>query len=398
MVQNASPRGWAIPTPKRSLMYALGATLLVLIGSSVLYFTRFQRAQPTVEAPRSAPSATINALGRIEPAGEVVRVSAPATSGTGSRIQELRVREGDRVEAGQIIAVLDSRDRLAASLREAETQVEMARSRLAQVKAGAKPDEIEARQAAVSNVAAELNGAVQEQQAKIERLRAALQNAEVEYQRHESLYQEGAISASTLDSRRLALQTAEQQLNEAEASLTRTQQTLTASMQEAEATVNQVAEIRPTDVAAAEVEVEGAIATVERVRAELALAYIRAPRAGRILRVHAKAGETVGENGIADFGAIGPMYVTAEIYESDISKIKVGQLAKISSPGNTFTGQLNGVVDSIGFQVAKRDVLDTDPTAATDARVIEVKIRLEPAASQQVSRLTHAQVNVEIAP
>jgi HlyD family secretion protein len=46
--------------------------------------------------------------------------------------------------------------------------------------------------------------------------------------------------------------------------------------------------------------------------------------------------------------------------------------------------------------VAKKDVLDSDPTAATDARVIEAKIRLDAASSQQVANLTNLQVNVEI--
>ncbi|MGG6270800.1 ABC exporter membrane fusion protein [Leptolyngbya sp. AN03gr2] len=374
---------------------AIGLTSVALMGGGVLYFTRFQRSQPPAETPRSSIT-TINALGRIEPDGEVIRVSAPAMSGTGSRIKELFVSEGDRVQAGQVIAILDSRDRLAASLREAETQVSIAQARLAQVRSGARQGEISARQAAVNRAEAELKGAVQTQQATIKRLNAALQNAEVEYRRHVALYQQGAISASLLDSRRLAQQTAQQQLNEAKATFEQTQRTLAASTEEAKATVTQVAEIRPTDIVAAQAEVNGAIATLQRVRTELDLAYIRAPKAGRILRVHARTGETVGTNGIAEFGQTEQMYITAEVYESDIRKIKAGQSATITSPGNTFEGQLNGIVDRIGVQVAKRDVLDTDPTAATDARVIEVKIRLDPTASQGVSGLTNAQVNVAI--
>lgn len=40
--------------------------------------------------------------------GEVIRLAA---SSQGSRVVELRVKQGDRVQVGQIIAVLDSRDR-----------------------------------------------------------------------------------------------------------------------------------------------------------------------------------------------------------------------------------------------------------------------------------------------
>ncbi|MCU0551782.1 MAG: ABC exporter membrane fusion protein [Leptolyngbya sp. Prado105] len=396
MVQN--PSSWQFKIPNLRWTIAIGICSLVLVGGGVLYFTRFQRSQLPSESPRTIVTSTINALGRIEPDGEVIRVSAPAISGTGSRIKELWVSEGDFVQAGQVIAVLDSRDRLQATLREAETQVAIAQARLAQVRSGARQGEIAARQAAVSRAEAERIGAVQTQQAAIARLKAALDNAEVEYRRHKTLYQQGAISASSLDSRRLSQQTAQQQLNEAKATLEQTQQTLSASTEEARATVDQVAEIRPTDVVAAQAEVEGAIATFQRVKTELDLAYIRASKAGRILRVQTRVGETVGSNGIVELGQTNQMMVTAEVYESDIGKINVGQSATITSPGNTFEGRLKGVVDRIGFQVAKRDVLDTDPTAATDARVIEVKIRLDATASQRVRGLTNAQVNVEIKP
>jgi HlyD family secretion protein len=53
-------------------------------------------------------------------------------------------------------------------------------------------------------------------------------------------------------------------------------------------------------------------------------------------------------------------------------------------------------VDHIGLQIGKKDVLDTDPAADTDARVVEVKIRLDPEASQVVAGLTYLQVNVKI--
>lgn len=41
-------------------------------------------------------------------------------------------------------------------------------------------------------------------------------------------------------------------------------------------------------------------------------------------------------------------------------------------------------------------MLDTDPVADVDARVVEVKIRLHPEDSQKVANLTNLQVNVVI--
>lgn len=78
---------------------------------------------------------------------------------------ELRVKQGDRVQVGQIIAVLDSRDRLEAAVRKAWEQVRVAQSRVAQVKAGAKTGDIDAQAATVNRLEAELNNAQVEYQA-----------------------------------------------------------------------------------------------------------------------------------------------------------------------------------------------------------------------------------------
>jgi HlyD family secretion protein len=93
-----------------------------------------------------------------------------------------------------------------------------------------------------------------------------------------------------------------------------------------------------------------------------------------------------------EIGNTQQMYVVAEIYETDIGKIKVGQKAIIQS--EVFEGEITGKVDQIGLRIAKNDVLGTDPAAKTDARIIEVKIKLDN--SQKVSGLTNLQVRVKI--
>lgn len=383
--------------PRLRWAIAIGVSSIVLMGGSLFYFRGFPIVSPAPETtPRPLPASMVNALGRIEPENEAIQVAAPATLGGASRVSELLVKEGDRVQAGQVIAILDAQNRQQAALQEAQKQVAIAQARLAQVKAGARQGEIAARKATVSSLEAELNGEIATQQATITRLDATLQNAQVDYNRHQMLYQEGAISASLLDSRRLALQTAKAELNAAKANLKRTQTSLQAKINEANATVQQVAEVRPTDIATAQAEIAGAIATVNRLQADLDLSYIRAPKPGRILKIHTHAGEIVGDLGIVELGQTAQMMAVAEVYESDISKIRLGQIVKITSPSNTFVGKLSGRVDRIGLRVAKRDVLDADPTAATDARVIEVYIRLDAAASQIVSGLTNLQVNVAI--
>jgi len=88
------------------------------------------------------------------------------------------------------------------------------------------------------------------------------------------------------------------------------------------------------------------------------------------------------------------MYAVAEVYETDIGLTKVGQHATVRSPA--LVPELTGTVERIGMKVRKLDVLDSDPVARTDARVVEVRIKLDDSARS--ARLSNLQVDVAIEP
>jgi HlyD family secretion protein len=121
---------------------------------------------------------------------------------------------------------------------------------------------------------------------------------------------------------------------------------------------------------------------------------VRAPIAGRVLAIDAREGERLGANGLVEMGDTSRMYAVAEIYETDIGAVREGQRARVTSPA--LDGMLTGTVEAIGHRIGKLDVLGTDPVARTDARVVEVRIRLQGRAG--VERLTNLQVEVEIEP
>jgi HlyD family secretion protein len=87
------------------------------------------------------------------------------------------------------------------------------------------------------------------------------------------------------------------------------------------------------------------------------------------------------------------MFAIAEVYETDIGRVRLGQRATVTSPA--FHGPLGGTVDRIGMKIGKADEINVDPIAATDARVIEVDVRLDD--SPAVASLTNLQVEVAIA-
>ncbi|MBD6618466.1 biotin/lipoyl-binding protein [Komarekiella sp. 'clone 1'] len=416
----------------RSHIWLVIIASLALGGASVYTVLQFQaKANQKQQAPVAVQPVvkTVTALGRLEPNEEVIKLSAPS-SNEGSRVEKLLVKEGDRVKAGQVIAIMDSRDRLQASLGEAQKQVQVAKSRLNQVRAGAKQGEIGAREATIKRLEVELEGNTKTQQATINRLEAELQgqkqqleatvarvaaerqNAQADVQRYETLYKNGAISSQEVDSRRLNAETSsqqliesqatkartiatlEQQLNEAKANRNQTLASLQQQINEAKATLNQTAEIRPTDIANAQAEVESAQATVEKIKAQLAQAYIHAPKTGQILKINARAGETVGEEGIVDLGQTDQMYAVAEVYQSDINKVRQGQSVRISS--DSLPNELQGRVDWIGMQVERQNLINSDPSSNIDARVVEVHVQLNKLSSQKASQFTNLQVKAVI--
>lgn len=516
---------------------ALGST--GILGYNIYVATKPE--PPPAPAPTAPPIVAVTALGRLEPQGEVIQLSAGASSAQAtSRVVELRIVEGDKVKAGQIVAVLDNRDRLQAALEKAKQQVKVAQADLAKVQAGAKAGEIAAQRADIARLQAQLQGEIntqqatiarlqaqlegetkaqqakldrlqaqligekkaqqakldrldaqligekKAQQAKIARLKAQLQgerktqeatiarlqaplrNAQSEFERYQQLYSQGAIEASRFDSKRLDLETATERLKEAQSTLiqtvatteeqineaiatrnqtidtvqqqinetiatrnqtidtlqeqikeaiatrnqtistlqeqikeaaatrTKTVDTLRQQINSAQETLNKIAEIRPVDVQAANAEIANAQSAVKQAQTDLELAYVRAPVAGQILKIHTRPGETIGTNGITEVGQTHQMFVVAEVYESDIGKVRIGQPATITSETNAFAGELKGTVSQIGLQIGKKDILATDPAADVDSRVVEVKIRLDADANRIVAGLTNSKVVAKI--
>lgn len=389
------------PRLKLTGRWRIGLALAAAIALGAVAVNRLQQGENQATAPTPVPSSTpvvttaVTALGRLEPRGEVIQLSAPSSAAQ-VRVDKVHVKEGERVKAGKVVAILDNRDRLQAALEQATGEVQVAQANLANVKAGAKTGEIEAQKATIARLEAELQGQKETLQATIARAEAERRNAQTDYERYETLYKSGAISAQEVERRRLSALTTTEQVNESQATLNERVATLERQIDEAKATLNKIAEVRPTDVQVATAEVKRAIAGVKQAQADLALTYVRAPISGEIIEIHTQPGETISSDGIAELGRTDHMIVVAEVLEDDIGKVRLGQRATITSENSAFAGELQGTVTEVGRQIAKQDILDTDPAADVDARVVEVKIGLAPEDSQRVSGLTYAKVVVKI--
>jgi HlyD family secretion protein len=216
----------------------------------------------------------------------------------------------------------------------------------------AEMDTLQARTARVVRIQAQITA----QQASIVRLEAEARNARAQFDRFLGLSKQGIVSASEGDY-------------------------WTTQVDVADARVQQ-----------ARAELASGRADLRSAQAERDMSVVRAPIRGQVLKIHARPGEKIGPDGIAELATTDAMYAVAEVYETDITRVKVGQRARVRSPA--LARDLEGTVERVGLKVGKLDALGTDPAAKTDARVVEVEIRLDDSAA--VSGLTNLEVEVLI--
>lgn len=391
-MKNLTMDGKQLPSRK-----FLGVSAAILLGGigTYLVWRSYSSALPVQRVENTAPKIqTVTALGFLEPQGKVIKLSAPASSGGTNRVEKLLVKQGDTVRAGQVIAVLDNYDRLQVALQEAEQQVKVGQSNLAVVKAGAKQGEVNAQQSEIVRLEAQRQGDLEAQIATIDRIQAELQNAQTETQRHETLYQQGAISASLRDSKALTLKTAQRNLQEAQAILNRIQTTRSPELNSAKATLDRIAEVRPVDIEAAQAQIDRSVVAVQQARAQLDLASVRSPQNGVVLEIYTRPGELVSTNGIVELGRTSQMIALLEVYETDIGKVKMDQSVKLFADSRPEA--LTGKVSEIGSKVKRQNVVNSDTSGNIDARVVEVRVQLDNDSIQKVVGLTNLQVTGEI--
>ena len=327
-----------IPANKKLIGLVMAA---IAATSAIAYYGISQSGLLTQPSPQPVTTALsaikVTALGRLEPEAEIISLAAPLAL-DGDRLEQLLVTEGDIVKTGQVVAILDSRDRLSDELQQAREQVKNAIAKLNQVKAGAKTGEIQAQQSTITQLEAELKGGNETQNAAIARWESEVRNAKAEYNRFVQLYEQGAIASSNLDSKRLVAETASAQLQEAIATRNRNFSSLQAQISQAKATLNRIAEVRPVDVQAAQTEIQSTVSSVKSAQTALNRAYIRSPIAGQILKIHTRPGEKLSDDGIVEMGKTDQMLAVAEVYQTDIDKVKVGQQATITS--QAFNGEI----------------------------------------------------------
>ncbi len=311
----------------------------------------------------------------------------------GGRILDIRVREGDTVAAGDVIAVLDDEqvrareDQAKATLLQAEARARAAGDQVAVLHAQLRQAQLHTEQSKVDAA-----GRVSQAEADLANAEAQLAQQQASYQfalydkdAYTKLAQSGAVSerqakqaASTADQLEAAVVAARRRVDAEKGALTTAKANLTnPDIREAETTT-----VRK-QLAQQETEVASAMAQTAQARAQLAEAQanrtdltVRAPFAGTIVTRSAEPGEIVGNGApIVTLVDLSRVYLRGFVPEGRIGAVKVGQPARVyidSSP--------NEGIDASVSRIDPQATFTPENTYFRDDRVkqvVGVKLQLK---------------------
>ncbi|MEO0351465.1 MAG: efflux RND transporter periplasmic adaptor subunit [Cyanobacteria bacterium P01_A01_bin.15] len=377
--------------PFRKTSFWIGIALLLLAGGASLLALRSVRRsrQAALEEAAQPPPERVDvaALGRIEPKSEVIDVAAAETG----VLARLLVDEGAQVQTGEVLAELDMY-----AVRKAERDYAASQLGEAQQTLAAESGLGAARIAEATTKAGQIDQpqiqAIEAQAAEIRSLEARLSLANIDLARFENLLSQGAITQQEFD--RQQTEANELLSDIANAKATKTQLELARDTALANAAAQVSMAEADLQLASVESGVEAAQQNLALADARLGRTVVTAPATGQILDIYVRPGEAVSSNRLLSMGNTDEMYVVAEVYETDVGLVEVGQQATITSRNGAFEGTLSGTVETIGLQIFKNDVLDDDPAANADARIVEVRIAVDQ--DEAVAMLTNLQVDVLI--
>ncbi|HYX41931.1 MAG TPA: efflux RND transporter periplasmic adaptor subunit, partial [Pyrinomonadaceae bacterium] len=256
------------------------------------------------KAEKQTIATQVNALGTIFPHDQAL-----VAAKIGAQIKQMPLLKNKLVHAGDVIAVLESRD-LQAQRNEAVAALNEARASARSVETGTIPQ----------------NNA-QDQKA-LRDARAAAANARTVYERRLTLYQQGGISKKDLDASQFDLTKAENDLRLAEQTV-----------------ALRTASLNPNDRAQAAARVNQAEQHLSSLDAQLAYATVRAPITGIITDQPLYEGSFVASGTtLVTIADVSQVIVKAPVADTVAAQLKMGDSATVlptDMPGEQMTGQVS---------------------------------------------------------
>ena len=375
----ASPK--AKPVRPRLRRYFPGLLFLAVLGGAIYLFWRI------FFASAGGPENVVTLSGRIE--GDLSAVAAKSSG----RILEVRVREGDTVKEGDIIAVLDDaqirarEDQARAAVADAEAKAEAARSQVAVLQEQLRQSELlteQARTDAQGRVR-QAESEVVAAEAELARQEAAYRIAAFDRDAYTRLAATGAVAerkgveaASTAEQQTAAVAAARRRVESARGALLVAKASLTnpgIRASQAGANRKQIAQ-QQKEVASANSKIEQARAQLSEAQANRQDLSITAPFSGTITTRTAEPGEVVSPGTtIVTLVDLSKVYLRGFVPEGEIGKVKLDQPARIYLDSNP-----NQPIEAYVSRIDPEATFTPENTYFRDERVkqvVGVKLQLK---------------------
>ena len=141
-------------------------------------------------------------------------------------------------------------------------------------------------------------------------------------------------------------------------------------------------------------DVAAARAAVEQARSQLATAEVRSPLNGRLIRIYSWPGMKQSEEGLAVIGRTNSMQVWAQVFQTDINRLRIGQAATIAAETGGFDGEIGATLKSIIGRVSQKDLFSAAANNDVNARVVLVKLDIDQKFQKELSNLSGLNVIV----
>ena len=135
-------------------------------------------------------------------------------------------------------------------------------------------------------------------------------------------------------------------------------------------------------------------AELQRARNNLDSSIVKSPLDGQLIKIYSWPGMKPTDDGLALAARTSDMQVWAQVFQTDIGEISQGQLATVKAESGGFDGELNATVRSIIGEVSERDLFAVSGSNDINARVVLVKLDLEPSDRPRVKQLSGLNVTV----
>ncbi|MDH2332990.1 MULTISPECIES: efflux RND transporter periplasmic adaptor subunit [Paenibacillus] len=386
---------------KRRLKVIIGIlALIIIVGiGGTVYMNRGQEkpvegpANQIVQVKKNNITESLAVTGTVQASKEV---NINFTNVEGAKLIAVNVKAGDSVKAGQVLARLDDSD-AKLQIKDAQSNVAIARAKLEEAKRGPKQIDIELQKANVLKTQMAIKTAkdgmeLEEAAAQKEVAKVTLDKAQKDYDDQTYLVQNDAAAESDLATAKQSLDKAKLDMSNAELQYKKAQIRQNQAIEDAEmgyktALIQLKAAQSPpeaSNIQSAQASLQQAETELEQKKSVLNKLQVTAPWDGIVLKVNGDVGTSpTAPFIIMNNSNTGVMKVSAKVNESDIAKLKTGLQATMhtnSFPDKQFKGEV--------LFVSPEPVVESNVTTyKVELSLDSQKIRLQPGMNMDVSLL-----------